>query len=107
MKYLTLLLLCVFVFLAAPVLAIDLQTAKSQGQVGETPAGYLAAVVSPNAEIKQLIAEVNAKRKAKYEEIAEKNGIALGKVEKLAGKKAIEKTPAGQYVKTAKGWVKK
>jgi len=107
MKYLTHLLLCVLVFLAVPVLAIDLQTAKEQGQVGETSEGYLAAVVSPDTEVKELIADINTKRKLKYEEIAVKNGIDLDKVEKLAGKKAIEKTPSGQYVKTERGWIKK
>ncbi|PLY02254.1 MAG: DUF1318 domain-containing protein [Desulfuromonas sp.] len=107
MKYLVHLLLCVLVFLAVPVLAIELQDAKEQGLVGETPQGYLEAVVSPNAEVKELLADINGKRKEKYQEIAAKNEIGLDKVEQLAGEKAIEKTPPGQYVKTGKGWQKK
>lgn len=107
MKYLTYILVCGVIFLAVPALAIDLQTAKDQGLVGETLEGYLAAVSSPDTETKELITDINIKRKAKYEEIAVSNGIALDKVEKLAGKKAIEKTPSGQYVKTEKGWIKK
>jgi uncharacterized protein YdbL (DUF1318 family) len=107
MKYLISLLFCVLIFLVVPALAIDLQTAKEQGLVGETPSGYLGAVVEPNAEVKELIADINTRRKAKYAEIAAKNGISLDKVEKLAGKKAIEKTPSGQYVKFEGNWLKK
>lgn len=107
MKYLISLLLCMLVFLAVPALAIDLSTAKGQGLVGETPSGYLGAVVEPSAELKELITDINTRRQAKYEEIAAKNGIGLDKVEKLAGKKAIEKTPTGQYVKFEGDWLKK
>lgn len=107
MKYLISLLLCILIFSAVPALAIDLQTAKEQGLVGETLSGYLDAVVEPNPEVKELIADINNKRKAKYAEIAEKNGIGLDQVEKLAGKKAIEKTPAGQCVKIGYDWVEK
>lgn len=107
MKYLMSLLLCVLMFLAVPALAIDLQTAKDQGLVGETPSGYLGAVVESQPEITELITDINAKRKAKYAEIAAKNGISLDKIEKLAGKKAIEKTPSGQYVKIGAEWRQK
>lgn len=107
MKYLLSLLLVSLMFVALPALAIDLQTAKQQGLVGETPTGYLAAVVKANAEVEDLITTINTKRKAKYTEIARKNGISLEKVEKLAGKKAIEKTPTGQYVKIDGAWLKK
>lgn len=106
MKYLVSLLL-LLIFSAAPALAIDLQTAKSQGLVGETPAGYLGAVTTPNAEVRKLIADINARRKAHYEAIAAKNNINLDKVEKLAGAKAIKKTAAGQYVKIGDNWQKK
>lgn len=107
MTYRLSLLLCLLIFLAVPALAIDLQTAKEQGLVGETPTGYLGTVIESNAEVKDLITTINTKRKAKYEEIATKNGISLEKVEKLAGKKAIEKTPTGQYVKIDGAWLKK
>ena len=107
MKYLISLLCCVLTFLAVPALALDLQTAKEQGLVGETPSGYLSAVVEPSTVVKELITNINSRRKAKYEEIAANNGISLGKVEKLAGKKAIEKTPTGQYIKFEGDWLKK
>jgi uncharacterized protein YdbL (DUF1318 family) len=107
MKYLVSLLLGILIFSALPVLAIDLQTAKDRGLVGETPTGYLDAVIEPNSAVKELIADINSKRKAKYKEIADKNGISLDKVETLAGKKAIEKTPSGQWVRIGYDWRKK
>ena len=89
--------------------AIDLQAAKSQGLVGEQPNGYLASVKStPGKDVAALIEAINAARKTEYIKIAKRNNTQLGAVERLAGKKAIEKTPAGQYVRSASGtWVKK
>jgi uncharacterized protein YdbL (DUF1318 family) len=93
--------------ISAPVLALDLQTAKSQGLVGETPSGYLEAVTPPSAETKALLDSINAKRKQKYQEIASRNNTALQAVEQLAGKKAIEKSAAGHYIKLGGNWQKK
>ncbi|CAH9059264.1 hypothetical protein PSECIP111951_03900 [Pseudoalteromonas holothuriae] len=86
--------------------ALTLDSAKNQGLVGETASGYLAAV-SSNSQTQQLISEVNTKRKAKYQQLAKKNGISLSQVEALAGKKAIEKTSKGHYVQINGRWVKK
>ena len=90
-----------------PAYAVDLQTAKSQGLVGETPSGYLGAVTSPSAETKALIDSVNLKRKQKYQEIAASNKTSLQTVEQLAGKKAIEKSRPGSYIKLGGSWQKK
>lgn len=94
---------------SASAFALSLDEAKGRGLVGETPSGYLAAVADdPAPATAALVKEINAKRRDRYEQIAKKNGIAVEAVEKLAGKKAIEKTPAGQYVRTPGGeWVKK
>jgi uncharacterized protein YdbL (DUF1318 family) len=90
-----------------PVYAIDLQTAKNQGLVGETPSGYLEAVKSPSAETKALIESINAKRKQKYQDIAARNNTSLQAVEQLAGKKAIEKSAPGSYIKLGGSWQQK
>ncbi|MFQ5547500.1 MAG: DUF1318 domain-containing protein, partial [Woeseia sp.] len=51
--------------------ALDIQSAKDQGLVGEANTGYLAAVKSPaSSEVTALIAEVNKKRRAKFEATA-------------------------------------
>jgi uncharacterized protein len=88
--------------------AIDLQTAKAQGLVGETPTGYLELVKPGSADVKSMMNEINAARKKEYQAIAKRNNTELSVVEVLAGKKAIERTPSGQYVKSPSGqWVKK
>lgn len=92
-----------------PIWSASLDEAKSRGLVGEQANGYLGAV-SPNtpAEIKSLIADINQKRKAEYQAIAQRNKTGLQAVEALAAKTAIERTPPGQYVRLPSGeWVKK
>lgn len=88
---------------------LELDQAKLQGLVGEGPDGYLHAVVErPSPDVASLVEEINRKRREKYLEIAERNGTSLQVVERLAGKKAIEKTPSGQYVKVPAGtWIRK
>ncbi|MGS0942978.1 YdbL family protein [Pseudomonas luteola] len=83
-----------------------LSHAKASGQVGEQPNGYLGAVdgSSQGTEIANLI---NQARRDEYQRLAQQNGIQLGDVEAIAGKKAIEKTPAGQYIQLNGKWVKK
>jgi len=77
-----------------------LDDAKRQGLVGEQYDGYLAAVASaPTPAVRALVNEVNGKRRAEYERIAQANNLARSDVEALAGKKAIEKTASGGYVK--------
>ena len=98
--------LCTLLF-ASTAVADDLSTAKQQGLVGETPAGYIAAVQSPSPQTQQLIGRINAERKSKYEQIAQSNGTPVGAVEGLAGKKAIEMTPPGQFVQEGGSWKKK
>ncbi len=92
--------------ISVAVFALDLDTAKARGLVGETDAGYLAAV-KPSPEVSSLIEEVNTRRQAEYRRIAEQNGIAVSDVEKLAAKKAIEKTEPGRYVMVNGNWRKK
>ena len=92
----------------ASALAADLQQAKNDGLVGEQLNGYLGLIgANAPAEVRALIADVNAKRKAKYQSIATQNSASLETVELLAGKKAIEKTRPGHYIQSAAGWKKK
>lgn len=96
------LLLCTFT-----AAAVDLQSAKDQGLVGETPGGYLEAVKTPDAEVKQLIDSINTLRKQHYQKIADGNNTSLAAVEKLAGEKAMEKSAAGHYIKSGGQWKQK
>ena len=98
--------LALSLMISLPALALELGDAKTQGLVGETNAGYPAAV-KPSGEVNTLVESINKQRKAQYQKIAKKNGISLEAVEVRAGKKAIEKTQPGEYVNTGGGWQKK
>ncbi|HEY5775385.1 MAG TPA: YdbL family protein [Xanthomonadales bacterium] len=82
---------------------------KADGLIGEQADGYLGLVTqNVPADIRQLVNEVNAKRKAGYQEIAAKQGTSLSEVEKVGGKTAIEKTLRGNYIRDENGvWRKK
>lgn len=98
--------LVLFSSFALPAFAITLDEAKSQGLVGEMADGYLG-VVKETPEAAKLVSDINNKRKEEYQAIAASNKLDLGTVEKLAGAKAIEKTGAGQFIKTSGAWQKK
>lgn len=100
---------CFSLVLVLPLLvyALSLDEAKSKGLVGEEPTGYLGAVTK-SSEVESLVNDINSKRRAKYQEIAKSNGTELSAVEALAGKKAIENSAAGSFVKLPSGaWAKK
>lgn len=87
--------------------AVTLDEAKQQGLVGEQPSGYLGVVGKSSPDLEALVRDINQKRRAAYENIAQRNGTDVGAVEQLAGKKAIEQTAPGQYVKLPSGeWLK-
>ena len=97
-------LLLLILVVAHPAFALELKAAKAQLLVGETTTGYLEIVTPPGStQVQALVADINAKRKAKYKEIAKRNGTKLKDVEMLAGNKAIAKTKPGQMVKRASG----
>ncbi len=100
-------LLAALLVLPVSAFAVSLDDGKAQGMVGEQSDGYLGVVVD-SADARALVAEINAKRKAAYEQLAQANNLELNAVEALAGQKAIDKTAPGNYVRTAGGaWRKK
>ncbi|HEY8121714.1 MAG TPA: YdbL family protein [Myxococcota bacterium] len=94
--------------LALPALALDLDEARAKGVIGERADGYVAAVKdSPSDEVKRVVEEVNAKRRAYYAEIAQRNGAPVEAVAALAGQKLLASLPAGQWLNDGSGWKKK
>ncbi len=91
---------------ATPALALDLREARSAGQVGELPTGYVAAIVE-TPEVKALVADVNAKRKQEYTRISGQNGQPVDVVAKLAAQQVITNLPAGSPYKASDGSWKK
>ena len=110
----TLFTLCMLFFLgssAAWALSLNeamtaLPAAKQAGQLGEEPNGYLG-VVSSGGNAAEVARQINAARKEEYQRVAKSNGISLSDVETIAGQKAIERTPSGQYIQVNGGWVQK
>jgi uncharacterized protein YdbL (DUF1318 family) len=89
--------------------AIDIRDAKAQGLVGEANTGYVAAVQSPaSAEVRALIADVNAKRKARFAETARKTGATVTQVAYRFYELAVQRTAPGHYYQDSNGrWKEK
>jgi uncharacterized protein len=103
------LLLLIAIFGASTsVFALDVQSAKTQGLVGEQTDGYLGIPNPPGSdEVQKFVADVNLKRRAHYQEIAASNGTTLEAVQELAGKKLVEGAKSGEYVRGSDGaWTK-
>jgi uncharacterized protein YdbL (DUF1318 family) len=84
----------------------QLHQAKADGWVGEQPNGYLG-VVRDSAQARQIVEQINEARRKEYARIADENDIAVADVELLAGKRAIERTQSGHYIKIDGQWKKK
>ena len=89
--------------------ALDIQQAKAQGLVGEANNGYIAAVQQPaSAEVRKLIADVNAKRRSQFQRTAKSNNISVEQVSNRFYELAVEKTRPGHYYQDRGGrWKKK
>ena len=85
-----------------PAIALDLQGARSAGLVGESLNGYVEAIDN-RADVKALVAEVNAKRKAEYARISRENGQNVDTVAKLAAEQIINRLGAGAYYQGPNG----
>src|SRR5262250_1215244 len=93
--------------LPAAAFALTLDEARAQGLIGEDWTGYVAAVsANPSADVKALVADVNAKRREVYAQIAKQTSTAndpvtADDVGRLGAGKLFEKAQAGSYVRTA------
>lgn len=83
-----------------------LSDAKANGQLGEMPNGYLG-VVKEGGQAAEIARLINQARRAEYQKLAAQNGIVLSDVEAIAGQKALDKTPPGQYIQDQGQWRRK
>ena len=105
----------VFLALLISMMAISVAVAsplaqpKADGLIGEQANGYIGLVKqNVPSDIKKLVNDVNAKRRAGYQNIAKKQGTSLAEVERVGGNTAIDKTLRGNYIRDASGtWRKK
>src|SRR5215813_2940477 len=101
--------LALLLAIGARVFAAPLDDARAAGLVGERPDGYLAAVQpNPPPDIAALVKEINAKRRAAYEDIAKKQNVPVDEVGALTAEKIKAKARAGEYFLNADGtWTQK
>ena len=98
------LLLCAFLvgLVSSNVMALTLDEARTQGRVG-----YLVALKT-DAETEKLVTDINAERKASYQQLAKQNNVSVDDIAKLAGQKLVERAKPGEYVQGINGkWVRK
>ena len=97
------------VSMPAPALSLELEAAKRDGLIGERADGLVGVVVAnPSPDVEKLVDSVNAKRRAKYQQIAKENGTSFDAVAALAGAKLVERAAKGEFVTDAQGnWFQK
>ncbi|EIO7469175.1 YdbL family protein [Salmonella enterica subsp. enterica] len=105
-KYLMLWMLTLSL-LTPSVWALTLDEARTQGRVGETLNGYLAALKN-DAETQKLVLDINQARRASYQQLADSNHLPVDEVAKMAGQKLVERARPGEYVQGINGkWMRK
>lgn len=95
--------------LAAPTgaFALDLETARAQGMVGERYDGLIGPVKG-GGDVQALVARINAERMDEYRRIAAQRGVPVSEVQKLVGEKLVNTAAPGTFVMTPSGsWKKK
>lgn len=86
-----------------------LDDAKAAGLIGELPDGYVAAVrPNPSPDIAALVRQINAKRRAVYENLAAEESVPVAQVGALAAEKIKRQASPGEYFMAPDGtWVTK
>lgn len=77
--------------------------ARASGDVGERMDGYLGIVGAPSAALRQLVADINIRRKQVYFEQAQEQRVTAEQYAFSAGCKAIDRTVAGEKYQTPDG----
>jgi len=99
----------IVMWMASPVLASPLDDAKAAGLIGERPDGYVGLVVeSASDETRKLVDDINAKRKARYGEIAKSNDTPVSLVASQMGAKLVDRAAKDTFVMDASGaWLRR
>ncbi|SDA13436.1 YdbL family protein [Sphingomonas sp. NFR15] len=78
------------------------QAARSAGQIGEQPDGYLGVVGAASPELRALVNNINIQRKAKYTQTAAA-GATVEQMAFTSGCRLIAATVPGEKYKTPAG----
>ena len=108
-------LVCVFLMLVPlAAFALTLDEARQQGVVGEDWTGYVAAISpNPSKEVQAVVADVNDKRRAVYEQVAKQTStasdpVSADDVAKVGAPKVFDKAAPGTYLRLeGQAWKKK
>ncbi len=99
----TLMTFCALMLMSLGAAAMDLDTARETGLVGERLDGYVG-VVNASGSVDALVAEINQQRKQHYQQIANKQNTPLANIEKIAGEKLVGKAKQqGFFYQSANG----
>ncbi|WP_028292335.1 YdbL family protein [Oceanobacter kriegii] len=99
----TLMTFCALMLMSLGAAAMDLDTARETGLVGERLDGYVG-VVNASGPVDALVAEINQQRKQHYQQIANKQNTPLANIEKIAGEKLVGKAKQqGYFYQSANG----
>ncbi len=91
--------------LAGPASAQSLDDLRAAGKIGERFDGF---AVARDSGLKDMVVEINAKRREIYEKEAAKLGVSQGEVGKVYAAKIVKQVPAGTWILTADGdWLQK
>lgn len=77
--------------------------ARSAGQVGEQPDGYLGVIGAGTPTLKALVAKINIQRKAVYTQRSAASGSTIEELAFVSGCNLIAKTVAGEKYQTPDG----
>ncbi len=79
------------------------QAARSAGQVGEQPDGYLGVVGAGSAAVRALVNNINIQRKAAYTQQSAQAGATVDQFAVTSGCNLIAKTAPGEKYKAPDG----
>ena len=92
--------------LSAPALAQRdpaYQAARSSGQVGEKPDGYLGVVGSQSAAVQSMVSDLNIRRRENYAQKAQEQGVTLQEYAMTQGCILILRTQPGEKYQDPSG----
>ncbi|WP_353203226.1 YdbL family protein [Sphingomonas sp.] len=79
------------------------QAARTAGQIGEQPDGYLGIVGAGSAELRALVNNINIQRKAAYTQQSAQSGSTVDQFAVTSGCNLIARTVPGEKYKAPDG----
>ncbi len=95
-------------FFSFAAYAMDLDSAKQSGLIGEKQNGLISATLpNPSPELSDLIEKTNAGRMDVYKQAANDQHISLKEVQAIAAQKIYDLANPGDYLMVNGKWQKK